>query len=50
MTMLDDTAQRRRLLARVAVFGPMDEAAFAVLESHAEWVGIRRGEVLIRAL
>jgi len=48
MTPLTDPAQRRRLLSRITLFGPLDDAAFVDLESHADWVEARRGEVVIR--
>jgi predicted acylesterase/phospholipase RssA/CRP-like cAMP-binding protein len=48
MTPLTDPVQRRRLLSRITLFGPLDEAAFLDLESHADWVEIRRGDVVIR--
>lgn len=35
MTPLSDRQQRRRLLSRITLFGPLDEAAFGDLEAHA---------------
>ncbi|MCC7177764.1 MAG: patatin-like phospholipase family protein [Acidobacteria bacterium] len=45
--MLTDPVQRRRLLSRITLFGPLDEGAFVDLESHADWVEARRGDVVI---
>ncbi len=43
-----DPLQRRRLLTRITLFGLLDEPALADLEAHADWVEIRRGDVLLR--